>query len=99
VDDSADLSASRLLGNEPNPFGATTMIRFTTAAAAEARIAIFDVGGRQVRLLNRGIYQPGSHRIEWDGRDDNGNELPSGVYFTRLTAGGETSTRAVLLAH
>jgi hypothetical protein len=97
VTDAADLGGSGLLGNDPNPFTGSTMIRFAIGAASDAEVGIFDVAGRQVRHLDRRTYQPGSHRVAWDGRDDAGNALPSGVYFTRLTADGRTTSRALLL--
>lgn len=90
-----------LLQNYPNPFNPETSIRFTVPAvpggSARVRLCVYDVRGRLVaQLVDRELPQ-GDHTIIWDGRDSAGRSLPSGVYFSRLTCGGNTNTRKMLI--
>lgn len=78
----ADGPARVLLGgNAPNPFHPQTEISYSLASAGTVRLSIFDAGGRKVRTMTREHAQGGEFRISWDGRDDQGLALPSGVYF------------------
>ncbi len=83
----------------PNPFNPETRVLFTLREAGLAEIVVFGVTGRRVRVLLRRRFDPGPHQTEWDGRDDSGVELPSGVYFCRLTIDGRAvdTKRMVLL--
>ncbi len=85
------------LGNSPNPFHHATAISYTVAGAGEAprpvRLDVFDVQGRRVRTLVDDPQAPGSYTTPWDARNDQGRQVEAGVYFYRLTAGGETLTR------
>ena len=69
----------------PNPFNMSTSLRYFTAKAANIEIELFDVRGRKVRSLYSGMAEPGSHVARWDGRDDFGKVLSSGVYLARMT--------------
>ena len=83
--------------NVPNPFNPTTSIAFTLPDAARASLAIYDVAGRRVRTLVSGRVSGGVHRVRWDGRDDRGQPVASGVYFARLRAGDRAATRKMVL--
>ncbi|HWP82692.1 MAG TPA: Ig-like domain-containing protein, partial [Bacteroidota bacterium] len=76
--------------NYPNPFNAGTTIRFeipeTPSMLVRAEMEIFDILGRKVRTLISGDYDVGRYAVLWDGRDDHGATVPSGVYFYRLKA-------------
>jgi photosystem II stability/assembly factor-like uncharacterized protein len=89
-----------LYRNHPNPFRLTTTIEFVVPEGASGTTAlqVFDVSGRLVRRLAEGTHGPGRHAIEWDGRDDAGTALPSGIYFCRMEVRGETRTRKLVLA-
>jgi hypothetical protein len=84
--------------NVPNPFTASTAMRFELPRAGAARLRIHDLAGRVVRTLVDGERAAGSHHVPWDGRDDAGRALASGVYIGRLEAGGVTRTSKLLLA-
>jgi len=90
---------SRLaLENHPNPFNPSTMIRYSLPEAAAVTLRVYDVQGRLVRTLASNLSKPaGVHEIEWNGADNAGRPVPSGVYFYRLNAGGETLTRKAVL--
>jgi enediyne biosynthesis protein E4 len=79
--------AMALHPNVPNPFNPETSIRFDLPAAAAVRLELFDVLGQRVRRLVSEGMPAGSHRVQWDGRDDAGIAVGSGVYFYRLRAG------------
>jgi hypothetical protein len=82
----------RLAQNYPNPFNAQTRIEFELSQAGEARLDVFDITGRYVETLARGPLSAGSHEVVFDARD-----LPSGIYFARLSAGDFMETRRMLL--
>jgi hypothetical protein len=83
--------------NVPNPFNPTTMIRFDLAEHAHVELRIFDVSGRQVRTLVNQSLDRKRHTVVWDGRDDAGVPVSSGVYFYRLEAGSFSTTRKMVV--
>jgi serine protease AprX len=90
-------AAGRLLGNWPNPFNPSTSLAFSLDRPAELTLSIHDVRGRRVRRLAARSFAAGSHSIEWDGRDDEGNSLPSAVYLAELSAADWHSRGKLLL--
>jgi hypothetical protein len=80
------------LTNYPNPFADATTISFTLPKAGEVNLAVYDLAGRKVRSLEAGHMTAGVHQVGWDGRNDSGGKVASGVYFIRL--GSETGTVA-----
>jgi len=68
----------------PNPFRPATKIHFELAASGHATLRIFDVGGREIRLLEDKALSAGLHERVWDSRDNAGIQVPSGIYFYRL---------------
>ncbi|MCB1161081.1 T9SS type A sorting domain-containing protein [bacterium] len=86
-----------LQGNYPNPFNPTTSIRFGLAEDAQVNLAVYDLSGRRVRLLASARMEAGQHEIVWDGRDDGGAKLASGVYFSRLLAGDYSESQKMVL--
>jgi hypothetical protein len=95
VEDEAPAPESyTLYQNTPNPFNPTTTIRYDLpAGGAEVDLAIYDVVGRRVKQLAKGFQTPGVKTAVWDGRDDSGQQVATGVYFCRLRAGSFTSIR------
>jgi len=75
--------ASRL-ANYPNPFNPRTTLRFDLARAGRVELAVYDLQGRRVRVLVSETRPAGRHEVSWDGRDDQGHGLSSGIYFARV---------------
>jgi hypothetical protein len=83
---------------QPNPFNPKTTLRFALPRAASVDLAIFDVNGRRVARLLAGEPMPtGNHAVNWEGRDEAGRALASGVYFARFAAGGFTAEQKLVL--
>lgn len=93
--------AYALRPNYPNPFNPETTIRFEVPAdpASNGKIAltIYNNLGMAVRSLVSGSVQPGIHTVKWDGRNDRGDQMASGIYFLRLQAGSFVQTQKMLL--
>ncbi len=89
--------ATRLAQNIPNPFNPSTTIHFTLAQRAHATLEVFDAGGRWVCTLLDETRSAGAQAAQWDGRDARGDAVASGVYFYRLTAGGVSHARKMIL--
>jgi uncharacterized protein (DUF362 family) len=86
-----------LLSPYPNPTRHSSTLRFDCAGDVNARLEIVDVQGRRVRTMAAGRFGAGRHTIVWDGRDERGRLVPSGVFFSRLDAAGRTQERRVTL--
>jgi D-alanyl-D-alanine carboxypeptidase/FG-GAP repeat/FlgD Ig-like domain len=80
----------------PNPFQASTEIRFELPRSARVALAIFDARGRLVRRLPEEELSPGRHQTIWNGRDGQGNSVATGVYFYRVSAEGMPSSAGKL---
>jgi len=85
------------LSNYPNPFNPSTTICFSLEKATDVELAVFDILGRKVSCLHNGALPAGEQRIVWDGTNDAGQRLSSGVYFYRLTMGDEVETRKMMM--
>lgn len=72
--------------NYPNPFNPSTTIAYQLSSSAEVELSIFGVSGQKVRCLLEATQLAGHHSVQWNGRDDKGRMMASGVYFFRLTA-------------
>jgi YVTN family beta-propeller protein len=81
----------------PNPFNPSTRITFTLGEDAAGELAVYDLAGRRVRLLAQGSWSAGAHVYHWDGRDDSGRRIGSGVYAVRLLAGEQRHGLKVVL--
>ena len=88
--------------NYPNPFNPETWIPFQLSENSRVEISIYDSSGRLVRVLNMGFKPAGYYMstvdsARWDGRNENGERVVSGVYFYAIHAGKYTSTRKMLM--
>ena len=87
-----------LYQNYPNPFNPSTTINYQLPLASSVELAIYDLQGRKVReLVSAQRQTAGMQRVEWDGLNDFGVEVTSGIYFYKLVAGGEIHTRKLIL--
>jgi hypothetical protein len=86
-----------LLQNRPNPFNPVTTIRFALPAAGHVTLRVYDPAGRLVRTLIDGRLEGGWREIAWNGRDDTGRSVASGVYFCRLATDRSTSAVKMIL--
>jgi aminopeptidase N len=73
-----------LLPNTPNPFNPRTTLRFSLAEPATVRLRVFDLRGRELRVIDCGALQPGQHERIWDGTDREGRSVASGTYLVRM---------------
>jgi hypothetical protein len=83
--------------NSPNPFNPTTTISFTLPAREQVTVSIYDANGRLVRTLLNESRDYGTHSVTWDGRDDAGSTVGSGVYFYRLSAGKYSESKKMVM--
>ena len=87
--------------NHPNPFNPETTIRYTLPAAARGmafvQLSIYSLQGRRIRTLVREFQRAGDHAVIWDGRDETGQPVASGIYLYRLSASGITQVRRMVL--
>jgi len=95
--DSGVAYSNRLEQNVPNPFNPTTLIKYEVASEARVSLVVFEVSGRRVRTLVARAQPAGRYQAVWDGRDEGGRAVSSGVYFYRLEAGAFTQTRRMVL--
>ncbi len=86
----------QLLSNTPNPFKGSTEIHFDLPASGGYELVVYDVSGRRIAGL-RGIGATGLNNVRWDGRNDQGSPVGSGVYFYRVTSESASATRTMVL--
>ena len=80
----------------PNPFESQLTVYYTLKEQGAIEVNIYDNIGRRIRMLDKGIRPAGKHVIRWDGTDDNGKLVSSGVYFVRWKSSGQTKTVSVI---
>ncbi len=90
---------TKLYAPQPNPFVNKTKILFSLKNSAFAKLLIYDLTGRVVRILVNGNMQPGIYTINWMGDDNSGKKLASGIYFLKLQTDDYQKIRKVLLTH
>ena len=76
-----------LAQNYPNPFNSETVIEFNLPQFSEIELAVYDVSGREIKTILSGQLPPGTYSKKWNGTDNSGNALASGIYFIRLNSG------------
>jgi predicted extracellular nuclease len=86
-----------LLQNYPNPFNPTTQFSFNIAKEGNATLVVYNVKGQAVKTLATGHHNVGNHKVQWNGDDDNGNKVSSGVYFYRLQTADNTFVKKALM--
>ena len=89
--------STQLAQNTPNPFNSQTIISYALPAPHWTRLEVFALTGQRVTILHQGVQQAGVHRVPWDGTNDVGHAVASGVYLYRLVTDGESLTRKLIL--
>jgi hypothetical protein len=92
-----ELKAYVLEQNYPNPFNAETEIRFSIPVAGHVTVRVFNLLGQEVALLLDSDLESGPHRVRWNGLNDLGKRVSSGIYMVRMQAGPFVGTRRMLL--
>jgi hypothetical protein len=87
-----------LYQNHPNPFNPSTTIRYYLAVDCHVALDVYDIRGNSIARLAEAYQEKGVHAVAWNGRDRNGNEVSSGVYFYRLRAGKTEISKKMVLA-
>ena len=90
-------TAFSLSQNYPNPFNPTTDINFALPIRSDVNVTVFDLLGRRVQTLVSGEMEAGYHTVTWNGRDDSGTPVSSGIYFYRIDAGNFNMTRKMIM--
>ena len=85
------------LANYPNPFNASTMLSFSLADPGPVEVAVYNVLGQRVRIVCKEDRGTGEHQVVWDGRDDQGRSVSTGVYFYTVTSGGNRLSKSIVL--
>jgi hypothetical protein len=81
----------------PNPFNSTTSFKFTVSDFETVHIKIFNVLGTEIKNLVSGKFNAGEYKISWDGKDNNGSVVPSGIYFISLSSNKQIKTKKIAL--
>jgi flagellar hook assembly protein FlgD len=92
-----DARSLALYQNHPNPFNPSTTISFTLPEKSATTLSIYNVNGELVTTLVNRALEAGFEEVTWNGRDANGNQVSTGVYFYRLCAGKRTLTKKMVL--
>lgn len=87
----------KLMQNYPNPFNSQTIIRLSVPQKDFVELSVFDILGHKVNTLLKDFTDAGTYQLRWNGRDEEGRELPSGLYFYRLKSKNTTITRRLIL--
>ena len=87
----------QLAQNAPNPFNSQTVLAYFLPAPSSAHLEVFTLTGQRVAVLHQGLQQAGYHRLHWNGRDDAGRPVASGMYLYRLVTVEGVLTRKLIL--
>ena len=88
---------SELYQNYPNPFNPATTIYYSLHSPSRVKLAVYDLLGRQVRVLSDSFQDAGDHSLAWDGKDDRSRPVSSGMYVYRLESDNGTFHKKMML--
>ncbi len=83
--------------NYPNPFNPETVIAYTLPAAGEVKLDVLNTNGQKIKTLVNAVQSIGNHQVKWDGTDDLGQRVSSGIYFYQVKFKNKTKTRKMIL--
>ena len=96
-DNNIDYMKTQIIGAYPNPFNPTTTIEYNIAKDSKVELVVYNMKGQKVRTLVNTDQTQGQKSVVWDGDDDHGHNVGSGVYFYKLKAGNHTSTKKIVM--
>ena len=96
IDDTVVRHRFQLRQNIPNPFNPQTRISYELPSRVSVTLTVYDVDGRLVKTLVSETKNPGTYTTTWEGKNDNGDPVASGVYFYRLRAGSYVQTKKMV---
>jgi hypothetical protein len=96
-DDARIITDYRLYQNHPNPFNPSTLIRYEIPKSGHVTVKVYNFVGKEVRTLMNEAQPAGAYQISWDGRDEHGRQVPSGIYFYHFSASSFVETRKMVL--
>lgn len=82
---------------QPNPFNPHTTLHYELTAPTAVELALFDIQGRRVTILQNEVVPAGPHSVAWDGRDEQGRDMSGGIYFARLVVANQVTTKRLVL--
>jgi len=95
--DEVMLAVTQLYASYPNPFNPSTTIAFNMGSAGHVAIDVYNAKGQRVKSLVDEVCVAGSHKIVWNGEDQNGHNVGSGVYFYRMTTNGYSNVKKMVM--
>ena len=96
-DDVSRILSFRIFPNYPNPFNSSTTIRYELPDPSKVHISVMNSLGQTVQILENTFRQPGTHAVQWDGKDQQGFSLPSGIYFFKIQTPRYSQTLKLML--
>jgi len=96
-DNTAPVLVTELRSNYPNPFNPETTINFSVKENGPVSVSVYNVKGQLVRNLVNDVRSAGNHSVVWNGKDNNGRDVSSGVYYYKMNAGKYSSTKKMVL--
>ena len=101
IDENRDVITNDFLlhQNYPNPFNSSTQIGYLINIPGYYIVSILDVLGKQVAIIKQGYHSDGEHQIQWDGKNDSGSDLSSGIYFYNLVGQNQIIIKKLILIH
>ena len=96
-DETPRAAGNELFQNYPNPFNPTTTIQYSVAEAGRVELTIYNVSGQRICTLIDDDILAGKYSEVWDGRNDRGRSVASGIYFYRLRAGSYSAVKKMML--
>ncbi len=91
------ITETSLVGGSPNPFRSETSVAFRLVEESRVSLTVYDVSGKKVRTLVNNVVPAGRHSVYWDGSDDAGRKVASGIYFCRMNAESFSATAKLIL--
>ncbi|MFO7446229.1 MAG: T9SS type A sorting domain-containing protein, partial [Ignavibacteriaceae bacterium] len=83
--------------NYPNPFNPTTSINFSLPSEGDVSLVIYNILGKRIKTLVDEYKTAGRYNVSWNGRDDNGNSVSSGIYFYSLRSSGLSTVKKMIM--